>query len=223
MVGFTILLPDPIPIPQKATWFTSTDESAPELRETEQIPQSGVDPIHLDDEGRNFVSLRFWQMRDESPIPFAHENELLMKAFAAMHPGDRDNPHPDDSGLGDETADDLELEERYRTVVEEVTFHSAEPTSSTPIDRCLKALLQFHRVYRMMADRPLSVLTVKRLFPLALVFTRALEDTTVTPLGLYALNGSPPNPGDLVFEIRREGIRPGRRVAEAAGSVRPPR
>ncbi|WP_186626559.1 hypothetical protein [Rhodococcus sp. BP22] len=199
-----ILLPDPIPIPQKATWFTSTDESAPELRETAQIPQSGVDPIHLDDEGRNFVSLRFWQMRDESPIPFAHENELLMKAFAAMHPGDHDNPHPDDSGLGDETADDLELEERYRTVVEAVTFHSAEPTASTPIDRCLKALLQFHRAYRMMADRPLSVLTVKRLFPLALVFTRALEDTTVTPLGLYALNGSPPNLGGLVSEIRRE-------------------
>ncbi|UDF21581.1 hypothetical protein [Rhodococcus qingshengii] len=204
VVGFMILLPDPIPIPQKATWFTLTDESAPELRGTAQTPEAGLDPIHLDDEGRNFVSLRFWQMRDDSPIPFSHENELLMKAFAAMHPRDHNDLHPDDPSLGDETADDLELIQRYRTVVEAVTFYSAEPTEVTPIDRCLKALLQFHRAYRMMADQPLSTLTVKHLFPLTLVFTRNLGDTTVTPLGLSTLNGSPPNLGSLVSEIQRE-------------------
>lgn len=196
-----ILVPEPIPIPQKATWFKPVDESAPELAGTTQFPQLGVEPVHVDDEGKNFVSLRFWQMKDDSPVPFAHESQLLLKAFAAMHPceaGEAD----ENVGKFDEIEDALETGERYRTVVEAVTFHSVDNAAGLgPLDRCVEALLNFHRAYRMRATRPLALLTRQRLFPLALGFSRAVDETEVAPLGLIALNGRPPELGGLVSEI----------------------
>lgn len=194
-----ILLPEPIPIPQKATWFAPTDEPAPELAGALHVPTPGADPIEMDEAGRNFVSMRFWQMVDNSVAPFAGESELLRLAFDAMHPGKGDDS--DGPNLYEKVAEDIAADERYRTVVEAITFNSVEPTDVTPIDRCLDALLKFHRAYRVMARTPLAELTVKRLFPMAFAFTRKVDEDAVTPIGLLMLDGTWPGMTGNTSEI----------------------
>ncbi|MFC0316242.1 hypothetical protein ACFQNE_17060 [Gordonia phosphorivorans] len=196
LVGFMILLPDPIPLPQKATWYSTTDERTPELEGVEFAPQSGVATTPVLDGEHNFVSLRFWQMVDDSPTPFVHESKLLMKAFDAMHP-----THNEDTGH--EYLDrEIAPGEMYRTVVEAVTFNSEEPSDSTSIDRCLSELMKFYRSYRVVAPRPLPELTIRRLFPTVLIFKRAPDETEVTFVGITVLeDGAPPNLGGLVSEV----------------------
>ena len=199
IVGFMILLPDPVPLPPKSTWFAPTDEPAPELSRMLHVPVAGVEPIEMHDDGRNFVSLRFWQMIDDSTPRFAAESELLHSAFEAMHP--RDGGEPDGPSLSEEVEEQLADDRRYRTVVEAVTFNSAESSTLTPIDRCLNALLKFHRAYRVTAPRPLAELTVKRLFPMTFAFTRQMDEEAVTPIGLLILDGTWPGMTGNVTEI----------------------
>ncbi|WP_156527388.1 hypothetical protein [Gordonia sp. 852002-51296_SCH5728562-b] len=196
VVGFMILLPDPIPIPQKATWYSTTDERVPELDGVSFSPQPGVTPVPVLDGEHNFVSLRFWQMVDDSPTPFVHESKLLMKAFDVMHPTDNEN-------VGHEYLDrEIAPGEMYRTVVEAITFNSEEPSDTTSINRCLVELMKFHRSYRVVAPRPLPELTIRRLFPTVLTFRRAPDETEVTFVGITVLeDGAPPNLGGLVSEI----------------------
>ncbi|MDJ0454062.1 hypothetical protein [Gordonia amicalis] len=196
VVGFMILLPDPIPIPQKATWYSTTDEQVPELDGEALVAQPGVAPFPVLDGEHNFVSLRFWQMADNSPTPFVHESKLLMKAFDAMHPTGNEDP-------GHEYLDqELVPGDKYRTVVEAITFNSEEPSDTTAIDRCLNELMKFYRSYRVVASRPLPELTVRRLFPTVLTFRRAPEETEVTFVGTTILeDGAPPNLGGLTSEI----------------------
>ncbi|RPA12484.1 hypothetical protein [Gordonia sp. OPL2] len=196
VVGLMILLPDPIPIPQRATWYSTTDERVPELDGMRSVPQPGMEALEVLDGEHNFVSLRFWQMVDDSPAPFVHESKLLMKAFDVMHP--TDNGDPDHDYLDREIAPG----ERYRTVVEAITFNSEEPSDTSAIDRCLNELMKFYRSYRMVASRPLPELTIRRLFPTVLTFRRAADETEVTFVGITVLeDGAPPNLGGLSSEI----------------------
>ena len=200
VVGFMILLPDPIPIPPKATWHTVTEERVPELDGIPYSPQAGSEPLGGVAEASNFVSFRFWQVVDDSTEVVTHESKLIERAFDAMHPSARTE------GAGtDADRPDCDSGARYRTVVEAVTFLSEHPTDVSPLDRCLEALSKFHRAYRVIAPRPVPELTLKRLFPMVLTFRRRIVETEVTPYGIVILeDGSFADTGGYVDGIGPE-------------------
>ncbi|MEE2061515.1 hypothetical protein [Rhodococcus artemisiae] len=187
--GFVMILPDGIPIPDEATWTFETDELEPLLDDVHFAPTaSSRAPIPSDGVGHNFVSLRFWQVDDESESPFGTDFRHLSKAFDRVHPSEDRNAALESSDAA-YTAD----LDRHRTVVEAVTFVAstedliATATKPDPLTRCLDVLFEFHRAYRVAAKTPTEELTYSQLFPLVLTFRRALDGDGVRPNGIMHL------------------------------------
>ncbi|NGP09341.1 hypothetical protein G6038_28485 [Rhodococcus sp. 14C212] len=112
-----------------------------------------------------------------------------MKAFNRVHP----QPGADTASLASLDDEVVDLP-RYRTIVEAVTFVAcaddliATEMKPDPLTRCLDALFEFHRAYRIASNTPTDELTYAQLFPLVLTFRRALSDDVVTPDGTIHLS-----------------------------------
>lgn len=200
--GFVIILPEGVAIQDQTTWGFETDELEPLLDGSLLIPvESCPAPLPTDGVGRNFVSLRFWQVDDEEESPFAIDLKHLFKAFERVHPPvDRNSA----SSVPVDTVTGLT---RHRTIVEAVTFVAsaddlvATATKPDPLTRCLDALFDFHRAYRVIASAPTDQLTYSQLFPLVLTFRRSLENSTVLPDGFMHLSSDNVQFGALTSQI----------------------
>ncbi|WP_431938643.1 hypothetical protein [Nocardia grenadensis] len=186
--GFLILLPEGIPVPDNALWVTATDELEPLLDDAALAPVDGMAPLPSDGVGRNFVSLRFWHIMDESEPSFESDIRHLMKAFDRLH------PPPDIEDYSEfETGSNTEEMHRYRVAVEAVTFVAsnndliATEKKPDPLTRCLNEVLKWHRAYRIISELPVEELTYAKLFPLVPSFRRSLEGTVIEPDGLITL------------------------------------
>src|SRR4051794_31759483 len=140
-----------------------------------------VQPVDKSD-GRNFVSLRFWQVRDDqADVPeYLHRSRLAARVAQALNPERASDPeglaksHPQGS-------------EPYRTVVEAVTFVArpqdflATEDKPDPLSRCIQVLISFHRAYRVAARAHIPELTYERLHPAVLWFRRAVFEPNARP------------------------------------------
>lgn len=189
--GFVMILPASVPLPDQAIWSFDTDELEPLLDGQGFAPTaSSPGPLPSDGVGRNFVSLRFWQIEDTYQVPFEADLSHLFAAFNRVHPRQTGTiaptaPPPSAAAAG--------MSPRYRTAVEAVTFVAraedltATATKPDPLSRCLEKLFQWHRAYRVVAQAPIEELTYPQLFPMVLTFRRPLANDMVTPDGLMHL------------------------------------
>lgn len=190
--GFVMILPQGIPLPDRTVWSFETDELEPLLDQHLFVPTSDSrGPRPSDGVGRNFVSLRFWQLEDETEPPFESDLHHLRKAFARVH------PLPEEaSGTDDPPDTGRDGVVRYRTAVEAVTFVArtedliATADKPDPLTRCLDKLFDWHRAYRVIAKTPVEELTYQQLFPVVATFRRKLNATKVAPDGLMHLASS---------------------------------
>ena len=149
---YLFALPEPLPVPHGSTWAMELDLEAPGLAGVPRAPLAGMTPGVASD--RNFVSLRFWQVKDE-PGEMMRTQRLLEPVVAALtdRPSKAQTVDPPPMGA-------------YRTVVEAVTFVSPDDVSSgedTALTRCVDVLLQFHRAYRIAERARIPELTYERL------------------------------------------------------------
>lgn len=187
---YLLLLPDPIPVPPGSTWTRELDLPAPELEGTMFAPAQHLSPI--ESEGRNFVSLKFWQIPSLDTDPF-HPIKAVLDAITGRETKDIDAT-PSSS-----TSTPL-----YQTVVEAVTYVDSRPEGENESDddltRCIEELLSYHRAYRLAAHAVVPELTYERLHPIVMRLERALvDDEPPSPTGITMLNhlnvpGAPPPP-----------------------------
>ncbi|NKR29130.1 hypothetical protein GS504_03890 [Rhodococcus hoagii] len=201
--GFVMILPEGIPVPDQTTWGFMTDELEPLLDGVEFRPTVSVRaPVPSDGVGRNFVSLRFWHVEDDTDSPFETDLRHLFKAFERIHPPDGRTSSPSQP-----PEDEIERPVRYRTVVEAVTFVAsnddllATVDKPDPLTRCLNELFSFHRAYRATAAIPTEELTYAQIFPMVLTFRKGLEDNVITPDGLMHLSSDNIRFGALATHI----------------------
>ncbi|CAG7637403.1 hypothetical protein E143388_07891 [Rhodococcus opacus] len=199
-----MILPGGIPIQDQTARSFETDELEPLLDDVRFVPTAGCRaPMPSDGVGRNFVSLRFWQIDDESESPFETDLRHLFKAFDRLHPPADRNAALASTGVVEEA----DIPQRHRTVVEAVTFVAsaddliATATKPDPLTRCLDALFEFHRAYRVAAKTPTEELTYSQLFPLLLMFRRAMDDEKITPQGIMHLTSDNVRFGALTEHI----------------------
>lgn len=182
---FLLVLPDPLPIEHGSTWTRQLDEREPLLDGQEMRPLDHLPPAEWarGDEGYNFVSLRFWQVRDDqADVPeFDHRSRLAGRVAQALNPDAVPNP--------DELVEHYSTEpsEAYRTVVEAVTFVArpddlvATEDKPDPLTRCIDVLTQYHRAYRLAARAHVPELTYERLHPAVLWFRKPAFDPEALP------------------------------------------
>ncbi|MFI9406879.1 hypothetical protein [Nocardia sp. NPDC052316] len=193
-----MILPDGIPVPDQTTWSFETDELEPLLDDVTFAPVDGMTSLPSDGVGRNFVSLRFWQVEDETEPPFNVDANHLLKAFSKVHPGMHQTPEPKTK---------VSTTPRYRTAVEAVTFVASnddlvsDGTKPDPLTRCIDKILDWHRVYRVFAESPTPELTYAQIFPIVLTFRRRPADAIVTPSGLIHLSSENIKFGALATDI----------------------
>ncbi len=193
LVLYLFVLPDPLPIEHGSTWTRRLDEVEPLLDGQEVRPLEHLRPAQPSQgsEGRNFVSLRFWQVRDDqADVPeFLHRSRLAGRVAQALNPEAVRDP----DGLAEPRP---EGSEAYRTVVEAVTFAArpedflATEDKPDPLTRCIQVLIAYHRAYRVAAHVHVPELTYERLHPAVFWFSKpAFElDARPEPAGLMFLD-----------------------------------
>ncbi|MGW5918479.1 hypothetical protein ACWFPY_05760 [Nocardia fluminea] len=189
--GFFVLLPDALPIPDGSTVTFYTDEPEPLLESVAMAPMETLPPVSDKFSGRNFVSIRFLQMRDPIRTAMEADNEILMHAVHRICKG----------AEGDRkfsSSYDSDKDDRLRTVVEMVTFVAksedliATAHKPDPLTRCLTKLFEYHRSYRLLAKLVCEELTYKRLFPIVLMTHKPAASTEPpVPDGLIMLDMRP--------------------------------
>lgn len=187
---FLLVLPDALPVPHGSTWTRQLDEREPLLDGVEMRPLKHLERAVHDEEGYNFVSLRFWQVKDDQAgrPEFLHRTVLAARVGKALNPEATGDPD-DLTGL------ELDTHEPYRTVVEAGTFvaRNAELTAGEnkpdPLTRCIDVLTEFHRSYRVMSREHVTELTYERLHPAVVWFRRPAfdADTLPAPAGMVML------------------------------------
>ncbi len=154
---FLLVLPDVLPIPHGSTWTRYLEEPEPLLEGVEMRPLLHLEPVQpvTGGGGRNFVSLRFWQLRDEQAATpeFLYRSVLAARVAKIINPEEIADP---DKLLQMSLPED---HDPYRTVVEAVTFVAQKAqlsrSDSKPdaLTRCIEVLLDFHRSYRVRASK----------------------------------------------------------------------
>lgn len=192
---YLLVLPEPVLLPHGSTWMRQLDEREPLLDGQEMRPLMHLPAAKWSrgSEGYNFVSLRFWQVRDDQvDIPeFFHRTRLADRVAQALVPDmSRD---PDDlARMGAEDSG------AYRTVVEAVTFVArsddlfASADKPEPLTRCINVLTGYHRAYRVATRAHVPELTYERIHPAVLWFRRpALEPgARPEPAGMILLENN---------------------------------
>ena len=153
-------------------------------------PAQHLSPI--ESEGRNFVSLKFWQIPSLDTDPF-HPIKVVLDAITG-HETKGVNATPSSSTSTPP----------YQTVVEAVTYVNTHPEgkdeSDDDLTRCIEVLLSYHRAYRLATHAVVPELTYERLHPIVMRLERALVDEEPpSPMGITMLNhlnipGAPPSP-----------------------------
>jgi hypothetical protein len=191
--GFFVVLPDAIPVPNGSSWTFYTNEREPSLDGMRLAPVAHARPNQPEEQGYNFVSIRFLQVDDNTESDLVAEHTILTRAVDRIV-----KASPTDSALPSSPPLD-----RHRTVVEMVTFvASAEDLVATvakqdPLTRCLTELFKFHRAYRVLAKLCCEELTYKRLHPLVITTRRRLADTKPVADGIALLDMRPNRIGAL--------------------------
>lgn len=186
LATYLLALPDPLPVPHGSTWLQQVDESEPLLAGMEAIPfQDARGTIAVG--GTNFVSLKFWQLRDDNTkAPETHFQSVLLTRVMASLMGSGKALPSDTSGA--------QALDGIRTVVEAVTFVAsgddmvAHDDKSEPLSRCIEVLLNYHRAYRLATRKHVPALTYERLPWLVPWTSRAVEtDSNHRPQGFIVL------------------------------------
>jgi hypothetical protein len=79
--SFYVVLPDAIPVPNGSTWTFSTDELEPLLDRVGFHILPDLPARTSDAPGRNFVSIRFLQVEDNTDTAFDADHQALQSAF----------------------------------------------------------------------------------------------------------------------------------------------
>jgi hypothetical protein len=175
---------------------STPDEPEPLLDNVTFAPLPHIAPAPLPGPGRNFVSIRFLQVDDPSEPAMSADAQILRLAVDRIVAGAASTTPPPD----------LELN-RYRTVVEMVTFVASladlYPTAEKPdpLKRCLTALFELHRSYRLLAKLTCEELTYRRLHPLVLTTRRRPAEPRPTPDGITMLDMRPNRIGAVREQI----------------------
>lgn len=210
---FLLVLPDVLPLVHGSTWFRELDLDEPllsgvELRPLPHLKRSAGSRVQSS--GRNFVSLRFWQAKDDQ----ARIPELLYRSMLAARVAKALNPE----SIADPDAlpqTDHEGHEPTRTVVEAVTFVAHEeqlvstPSRVDPLSRCIDVTCEFFNAYRVRARQHVPELTYERIHPAVLWFRRpAFEPISpLTSCGIIMLHNQNfgfAHSGKLDHEIQRD-------------------
>jgi hypothetical protein len=110
--GFFVVLPDAIPVADRSSWTFITGEPEPELDGVGVRAFPNLPPFGVGKPGRNFVGIRFHQIRDDALSPLEADHRILNLAVDRIHrPGEAPEPGPAPIGL-----------QRYRSVAELATF-----------------------------------------------------------------------------------------------------
>ncbi|MGR6584750.1 hypothetical protein ACT89R_29525 (plasmid) [Rhodococcus qingshengii] len=199
--GFFTILPDAVPIEHKATWMTFVDELEPLLDDAAQSPHDGGPVYEADDGvGRNFVSMRFWQVDDTSESVSEADSRLIGEVVDRLLSDDQKSTEKLDESLKPDFS-------KYRTVVEMCTFVAnsddliATAEKPDPLTRCIEALFEFHRSYRILSNFPTEELTYKRLHPMVQTFRRKPDDPKIHMDGIILLNMESLNFGAFTDQI----------------------
>lgn len=194
--GFFVVLPDAIPVPDGSSWTFFTNEPEPLLDGARYTPIARAGPNTLR-EGRNFVSIRFLQVSDNTDAQLISDHQILTRAVDRILKA---------NSQGSVSLPGVNLD-RHRTVAEMVTFvASTENLVATndkpdPLTRCLTALLKFHRAYRVLARLTCEELTYKRLHPMVITTRRSMDSTVPVVGGLMLLDMRPNRLGALYEHI----------------------
>lgn len=209
---FLLPLPDALPVPHGSTWTRQLDEREPLLDGVDLRPLAHLEravPLPSDAQGHNFVSLRFWRVKDDqAAVPeFTYRTLLAARVGKALNPDVQGDPD-------DFAKIPLEDYEPYRTIVEAVTFVAcdeqlvASEGKPDPLTRCIDVLTGFHRSYRVQARKHISELTYERLHPVVICFRRPLfGDALPMPAGMIMLenrNFAVPDTEPLSQEMQRD-------------------
>ena len=183
--GFFTILPDAVPIEDKATWSGVTDELEPLLDNAVAVPVCGGQGFYSNDGiGRNFVSIRFWQVDDITESTSEADSRMISEVVDRLL---RDEQKAGRQSLDKSLKPDFPT---YRTVVEMCTFVAksddliATADKPDPLTRCLEVLFEFHRAYRILSSFPCEELTYKRLHPMMITFRRSPDDLNIHPDGM---------------------------------------
>lgn len=211
LVIYLLVLPDPLPIAHQSTWTRKLDEREPLLEDVEFRPLAHLSPVGDpgDAGGNNFVSLRFWQVRDDqADVPeFVYRTRLAARVAEILGPGAA--PDPDQLLIA-------ENPESYRTVVEAVTFVArpdefiATEDKPDPLTRCVRVLIGFHRAYRLATRAHVPELTYERLHPAVEWLKRPAFDSAAQPefAGLILLtNHNIPVPLSQMEPLSNDALR----------------
>ena len=191
---FVLLLPDPVPLPEGSTWTHELDLLAPGLDSIER--RITVDGPAREPSGFNFVSLKFWQVREASEHTYSAASRVVDAISGVARQQETAGPPPED---------------RYQTVVEAVTWvedGANEEEASQALDRCVDKLLVLHRAYRLGARALVSELTYERIHPVVMRLGRTLESEGPAKVhGMVILdhtNMPVPAPEPLTDDTREE-------------------
>ncbi len=210
---FLIVLPDVLPVPHGSTWTRQLEEPEPLLDGVQIRPLQHLETVEpvAQERGHNFASLKFLQVRDEQAATseFLYRSVLAAKVAKALNPdGVGDPDHLLQTSLPED-------DEPFRTVVEAGTFVAQESELSErdgkpdPLSRCIDVLLDFHRSYRVRANKHVPELTYETLHPAVLWFRRAAFDVEALPVpaGMVVLgnrNFAVPESKSLSQEMQRD-------------------
>lgn len=171
MIVFVIPLKDHFPLPSESTSLrTYEDNPLPGLADVEMRRTADDPPYPQELAGKRFVSLRFWQV----PGEVSSETTEMIRAAHTVLQAVADVPIPNQASRP------LTPWQEYRTVVEAVTpvwdeddiYETNEKPD--PLTRCISALIEQIRAYRVGLSASIPELTYERIFPFVMFMWREL-------------------------------------------------
>lgn len=161
-ISFFIEMPDAVAFPHHADFTFWLPERVPALDGVTVQTTSNSQPRAFQ-EGRLFVTVKFWQAKAALRLPFTEALWSVIDAVIQGRPETREEPPGIDS---------------YRTVIQTTTLlmdEDGDQAVTTAFDRCLHWIQRLCRAYRIATHQMIEPVSIERL-PLAVPFA-------VTPLG----------------------------------------
>lgn len=188
LIVFAIPLRDPLPIAHNSTFSREyADNPLPELRKVERRVTEDLPPYPQEFQGHRFVSLRIWQLnREQDTEDFKAADSAIRALYHITGQDPKTTGAPTIPELGGSS---------YRTVVEAVTIVRdpedlyATETKPDPLTRCISALIDQVRAYRIARNQRISELTYERIGPIIpYVMREAFSTKYIDGLSLMLLD-----------------------------------
>lgn len=184
---YLLVLPDPLLIDENIQWTVDLNAYVPALDEVEERSL----PKFSDDEfsGSNIVSLRFWRVptKLQNKDTLTSETLLSTKVLDKLLRSGRSRlsslRRTTLAAWSSRVLRPSHGSKPFQTVVEAVTIagHETEETLRAtpfaPLERCIEALLLFHRSYRLASEERIPELTYERLHPIVFSLERYPVDS----------------------------------------------